>query len=418
MWPASSVNARLGSVLLVDANGKQLLDEKGRPKKVPANAWLDRNSSVEQMSWAPGSPMVIRNRLVSDGGWIDRPGVTCFNLYRPPMVEPGDATKAERWLDHVQKVFGEAVARHIVRWCAHRVQRPHEKVNHALVIGSRDQGIGKDTAIEPLKRAVGPWNFQEVSPQQLLGRFNGFLKSVVLRVNEARDIGEMNQYQFYNHMKAYTACPPDVLRVDEKNLPEHSIINCCGVIISTNYKTNGIFLPPDDRRHYVAWSDRTKEDFTEGYWSSLWGWYEDGGFRHVAAYLRELDISSFDPKAPPPKTEAWHAIVDANRAPEDAELADALDRLGNPPATTVAEIAAVTAADGTFFDWINDRKNRRAIPHRLEQCGYVPVRNSDRQNGLWVVNGVRQVIYAREELSPRDRYAAAAELVKGPRMAP
>ena len=51
---------------------------------------------------------------------------------------------------------------------------------------------------------------------------------------------------------------------------------------------------------------------------------------HVAAYLASLDISGFDPKAPSPKTPAFWDIVDANRAPEDAELADVLDRMGNP----------------------------------------------------------------------------------------
>ncbi len=64
------------------------------------------------------------------------------------------------------------------------------------------------------------------------------------------------------------------------------------------------------------------EDFIKGYWNELWGWYAKGGDRHVAAYLAELDISSFDPKAPPPKTPAFWDIVDANRSPEDAELAD------------------------------------------------------------------------------------------------
>ena len=47
----------------------------------------------------------------------------------------------------------------------------------------------------------------------------------------------------------------------------------------------------------------------------------------------------FDPKAPPPKTPAFWDIVDANRAPEDAELADVLDKLGNPDATTLIQIA-------------------------------------------------------------------------------
>ena len=78
--------------------------------------------------------MMIRDRLVSEGGWIERHEVSCFNLYRPPLIEPGNAAEAERWLDHVHKVFG-GDADHIVKWLAHRVQRPEEKINHALVLG-------------------------------------------------------------------------------------------------------------------------------------------------------------------------------------------------------------------------------------------------------------------------------------------
>ena len=300
----------------------------------------------------------------------------------------------------------------MVRWFAHRVQRPQEKINHALVIGSDDQGIGKDTMLEPVKRAVGPWNFWEVSPQQLIGRFNGFLKSVVLRVNEARDLGDINRYQFYDHMKAYTAAPPDVLRVDEKNLREHSVFNVVGVVISTNHKTNGIYLPPSDRRHYVAWSDRIKADFHEGYWTGIWNWYENGGFQHVAAYLQEFDIAEFDPKAPPPQTEAFWAIVDANRAPEESELADALDSLNNPDAVTVAMIveASATGLGNDFAYWIQERKNRRSIPHRFGSAGYVPVRNPAASDGYWKIKGTRQAVYAKAALSVSDQLKAARNL--------
>jgi hypothetical protein len=41
LWPASSVNARV------------LSPEKG----VKASLWLDQNRPIEQMTWAPGSPM-------------------------------------------------------------------------------------------------------------------------------------------------------------------------------------------------------------------------------------------------------------------------------------------------------------------------------------------------------------------------
>jgi hypothetical protein len=407
MWPVASVNARIPPVAAVDAGGHPVLDQKSKQRMLPANLWLDQNKPVEQMTWAPGRPMLIRNWLISDGGWMSRSGVTCFNLYRPPIIDPVDPAIAAPWLSHVLKVFPDD-ANHILKWLAHRVQRPQEKINHAIVLGGK-QGIGKDSLLEPVKPAIGPWNFVEVSPLHVLGRFNGFVKSVILRVNEARDLGAVDRFQFYDHMKSYIAAPPDVLRVDEKNLREYSVINCCGVIITTNHKTDGIFLPADDRRHYVAWSDLAKEDFSSDYWAKLWAWYENGGDRHVAAYLAQLDISAFDPKAPPPKTAAFWDIVDANRAPEDAELADVLDRLANPDAASLSEI--IRGAGGDFADWLTDRKNRRIIPHRLEACDYVPVRNPAATDGLWKVHGRRQVVYAKVGLPLRDRLSAAQNLI-------
>ena len=190
--------------------------------------------------------------------------------------------------------------------------------------------------LEPVRRAVGPWNFQEVSPQQILGRFNGFLKSVILRISEVRDLGDHDRFAFYEHMKAYTAAPPDVLRIDEKNLREYNIPNCTGVIITTNHRLDGLYLPADDRRHYVAWSPLTKDDFDDDYWRSIWRWYVGGGDCDVVAYLAELDISDFDPKAAPKKTPTFWDIADAGNAPEDAELADLLDQIGRPHAVTLS----------------------------------------------------------------------------------
>lgn len=178
VWPLSSVDARLPAV-----------------GKLKASAWLDQNRPVEQMTWAPGEKAVIADRLIADGGWIPRPGCHVYNLYRAPILQPM-CGNPDPWLLHIERLYGDDAA-HIVRWCAQRVQRPQDKINHALVLGGK-QGIGKDTLLEPLKLAVGAWNFLEVSPQQVLGRFNGFLKSVILRVSEARDLGEFDRFAFYD----------------------------------------------------------------------------------------------------------------------------------------------------------------------------------------------------------------------------
>jgi hypothetical protein len=280
VWPAKSVDARVPCV--------PVLNKAGKPKRrggklitVRASQWLAQNRPVENMTWAPGFPVLIPDRLVVMGGWIERKGTTTFNHYKPPRIKPGDANKASLWVDHVRLIYPDD-ANHIITWLAHRVQRPGEKINHALVLGGA-QGIGKDTLLEPVKLTVGPWNFQEVDPIQLLGRFNAFLKAVILRVSEARDLGESDRFSFYRHTKQYIAAPPDVLRVDEKHLREYYVFNVIGVIITTNHKTDRIYLPAGDRRHYVAWSNLTKDNFPPDYWNSLWGWYAAGGFEHVAA---------------------------------------------------------------------------------------------------------------------------------------
>lgn len=399
MWPAASINSRIDPVQTEGGD------------TISASRWIDQNRPVEQMTWAPGAPQLVKDRLMADGGWIDHAGTRVFNLYRPPRIEPGDASDAGPWIEHAERLFDDPdVTEHVVSWLAHRVQRPGQKVNHALVLGGL-QGIGKDTLLEPVKHAVGPWNFGEIGPTQLLGRFNGWVKSVVLRVSEARDLGDIDRYGFYERMKMYTAAPPDVIRVDEKFINEYSALNVVGVVITTNHKTAGIYLPADDRRHFVAWSPLSKDDFDSSYWDRLWSWYQAGGHQHVAAFLAEHDLSNFDAKAPPPKTPAFWDMVEASRAPEDAELADALDRLGNPRAVTVSQIAG--QADREFADWLQDRRNARQVPHRFEEVGYVSVRNpAATSDGRWKVGGRRQVIYAHHELTRRDQIAAAQALVE------
>lgn len=393
LWPMASVNACLPPV----PSGESTL----KP-----SSWLDQFRSVEQMTWVPGEPMIVDGRLVSGGGWIERPGCRIFNLYRPPTLAHGDPALAGPWVDHVVRIFADD-ASHLIAWLAHRVQCPQVKINHALVLGGA-QGIGKDTILEPVRYAIGPWNFSDVSPAQLLGRFNGFVKSVILRISEARDLGEVDRYAFYDHLKTYTAAPPDVIRVDEKNLREYMAWNVTGVVVTTNHRTDGLYLPPDDRRHFVAWSDCTREAFSPEYWTTLYRWYQSGGYGHVAAYLAAYDLSDFDPKAPPRKTPAFWSIVDANRAPEDADLADALERLGDPAAVTLDEIAS--RSEPSFGEWLRDKKNARQVPHRLEAAGYVAVRNAHAKDGLWRVNGRRQVVYTRHGLSLRDRLAAATNV--------
>ena len=81
MWPASSVNARIAPIPGPD-NKKHAGERLARPAQ-----------SRRANDLGPGLPMLIRDRLIAEGGWIERSGVSCFNLYRAPTLEPGDAAQ-------------------------------------------------------------------------------------------------------------------------------------------------------------------------------------------------------------------------------------------------------------------------------------------------------------------------------------
>lgn len=401
LWPAASVASRLG-------------------KLTPG--WLDRHRAVEQMTWVPGFQHIIEGQLVREGGWIAREGVNCYNLYLPPTLESGNASEAQRYVDLVHRLYPDE-AEHILDYFAHRCQHPEEKVNHALFLGGAP-GIGKDTIVEPLKYAVGPWNFKEVKPSMVMDTFNPWMKCVVLRVSEAHDLGDVSRYSFYEHMKTYIASPPDVLTCNDKNIRQHPVFNRMAVIFTSNYKTGGIYLPRDDRRHFVAWSNEVKENFTEEFWNSLYTWYEAEGYRHVAALLRTRDISRFNAKAPPKLTPAFFEIADSNATPEEAELADALDVLGNPDAVSSVCLSGTSSVE--LLEWFNDRKNARHIASRFEKVGYVRVRNPDEERGLWPITvgkgpsatKRRVSVFARKELSLQQQLVAARKLAGGPIQGP
>jgi hypothetical protein len=421
-WSATGIDNFFPLMVVTVTNNDGTTEEK----KIPPSEWIIRHNPVAYVTWDPGSPQIIEDKLLHEkGGWIEKIGARGYNKYRASPDLPGEAKKAGPWVDHVKKLYPSDFE-HIFDWLASLVQFPGIKCNHTLVLGG-NQGTGKDTLLRPVRAVIGEWNWGECSPTGAMGRFNPFLMNRALRINEGRDLGDHKNYQFFERLKGYQASPPETLPIDEKYLPVFPIINCVGIIITTNNKIMGLFLLEDDRRHYVAWSELTVNDFPAGYWDKLNTFLDkEGGIGHVGAFLRARDLSKFDPKAPPLKTAAFWDIVNANRPVLQALIEDRIDSLAR--AAAVAEgakleedeqlseeqarrlLPAVTLdmlkgedTDGvntTLHNWLADFKNKKLAAHYLEQIGFTSVRNDDTTHNLWIIAQRRHAIYARKELTP------------------
>ena len=410
LWPNASIDDRFGPVPLLDANGNPV-KRNGKVVMIRRTVWMAQNRSVEKLVWAPGMPEFIAGKLAVDGGWVEKQGATTLNTFRAPNPKLGDRTQATRWTEHWHKLYPRE-AKHIIAWFACRVQHPEIMINHALLLGGAPK-IGKDTLLEAVVKTVGEWNFRSIKLNDLVAKNSDFLQTIILRVNEARDVGEqgtVDRYRLYDHLKDTLTSPPSTLRVNIKYVPEFEIMKCLGMVVTTNHR-DAFYLPPNDRRFFVAFSERRGEEFPAAYWNDFWGWYEAGGFEHVAAYLFTHDLSNFDPKAEPPKTDAFWAMVSVDRGGEHGELADAIDKLKDkdgrrPDALTMDQLSAVAPA----LEALRDK--RRRIHRRLEDSGYVAVVNpkAKKSDGLWFINGRRQTIYASEKLDLKQRLAAAKKL--------
>jgi hypothetical protein len=105
----------------------------------------------------------------------------------------------------------------------------------------------------------------------------------------------------------------------------------CGVVFTTNHLATGIYIPPDDRRYDVI-DCATKEEMgladdskRADYFAELWNWFNhEGGAEHVAAFLRERDISKFSASLGQRKTDAHQTAIQDSST--DGWLEDILDK--------------------------------------------------------------------------------------------
>ena len=181
------------------------------------------------------------------------------------------------------------------------------------------------------------------------------------------------------------------------------------MIGTTNYKTDGLYLPADDRRHYVAWSPLEESHKTKKEWKHYHDWVRAEGGAHIAAYLDAVDLADFDPKAPPKKTAAFWQIVTASQQPEENELADVLEKFEGRAVTLDM---VISKANFELADFLRDRTKRRVISARMDKAGYASVHNPYAKDGRWKVGGRDCVVYCPKGLGTGETHRRVDALIE------
>jgi len=277
---------------------------------------VDTGLTVEGSTWWPGRPRFVQDIVISERGAMPLKGACCYNSYIPPIRSaPKKKGEPKRWLDHVRKLYPDPTEHeHFFDFCAHMIQKPDEKVNHGLVMAGA-QGIGKDTALIPVRRGVGEWNAAEVGPDAIASPYNGHVKSVLLIINEVRPHDEdFKASNFYNLLKPLLAAPPEMLPMTLKYANTIYVRNLCHVVLTTNDPLS-MYVPAEDRRLFVMSSPlgdpKISGDFPADYFDKLYDYLDAGGIDEVVDWLARRPITARDLRAAPPLTRGKLAIIES-----------------------------------------------------------------------------------------------------------
>lgn len=339
---------------------------------------VENDQFVENSTWFPGEPQIIRDVLINEEGTRVAPGRRAYNQYSPPPPPVGNPEGAGPWIEHVKKLWPAAEEHEFFfDYCAHMVQKPGEKCNVAIVL-SGAQGIGKDAALGPVREAVGKWNCKAISPDDVFSAFSPWKQTLMLIVNEVRPSkDEFHASSFYNIMKDIIASTAGgTIPMNDKHVKLRYVINVMRVFMTTNDHM-ALFIEDDDRRlmvmHSRAEARWNLKEGDEGYFDRLFGWMETGGgYEDIGAWLAARDVSRFNPKAPAPRTAGKDAIASSWSQPDDG-VAFALEQLGQPDVLFGSELA--NPQFDNYEEVMAMLKSPRKIAYRMTKAGYAEVKH-------------------------------------------
>jgi hypothetical protein len=362
---------------------------------VSITTFLTRNDYIEKVQNVAFDPP-------RPPGIYEENGLKWLNTYCPSAVVAvgGDATP---FIEFVEYLVPDQWERdHLLKMLAHLVRCPGDKLNHALILGSKEHGVGKSTLLDILFELVGPHNCRKASSEELESQFNSYIESTLLVLVEEINLGAGGR-KAYNKMKDLitgSTVPMRRLYQDARQ-----VRNVANFVFLTNLE-RPILLEASDRRYFVVNSPAEPRD--ANYYLRFNDWWRAnlGVIRH---YLEQIDITEFNAKAPPPMTEAKAQLIKSSESPVVQELRDMLEERHPPFHVDVVTHQQVAEAikrrlPGVSRNAVTDAMREiRAVSLGQHRLGKVPMglralASGDRPS-LWAVrNGAFWAVATSQEI--------------------
>lgn len=356
-----------------DVKKKQSVANAQRWKSSPAR------KTVDTRTFHPGADVLCQ----------DADGKPALNSWRP--IDRRPATRdIDPFLGQLAYLFPDAAERDaFLDWLAHVDQCPGVLPHFGWLHVAANTGTGRNWLASVLSRVWRGYVAPNVDlPALLDSQFNGPLAGRILAiVDEVQEGAGENPYRHQNKLKSLVNAEyRDINPKFGRQYREH---NACRWLVFSNHD-NALPLNDTDRRWRVVRHDAAPR--SPGDYASLYGLLSDDEFINaVGVYLRERDITGFNPGARPPMTAAKRAAVTASKT--------LVQRYAEDLATS-HEADVITNADAARF--LSDGGPATAITpamrRALEEAGAVSIDRTLRVHGrtqrAWILRNHEKWITA------------------------
>lgn len=287
---------------------------------------------------------------------------TYLNSYQAPHHEHS-RDRARLFYRHLRYLIPNRAERKVViRWLAHLVQQPWEKLGYAVaLIGG--QGTGKSWLLNLMIKVLGADNVRTSGGRSVTSQFNGhFAGKVLLGLEEVTITGRAEAYE---GLKALIT--NEVAEFERKCVQQEELQTPRGVMVLSN-DAYALHLPPDDRRFFVVQTPAQKHPGRQAYYIELFK-LDDAFVASVYWSLKAVNLEGFSSKTPPFMTAAKSRMADYSRADIDVLVDQLVDEQRGP-------FAKALATWDELRTYIRDRNNDpkltdKRIKRALEASGVI-----------------------------------------------
>jgi hypothetical protein len=287
----------------------------------------DDTRRVDGLAYRPGAESIF----TEDGKRL-------LNTWTAPILQPrSEAARKKQaacpkaadwepewqpWTDYLKHLLPVTEDReHVSRWLATLIARPRVRMKFGILLFSRQQGTGKSTLHEVLRRVLGSDNVSNPNAHMLTkSQFNGFIAHKrLIFVNEIYSEGSWAAYRALKEQ-----ITDRVIYVNEKHEKAYTLENWSHYILCSNAPV-GLSIENDDRRWLVP--EVTEERGERRFWDDFYGWLDGDGPFLIAQWAEAFaeKHGTFGPGDFAPSTSRKTDLINDSRGEDHRLIADLAD---------------------------------------------------------------------------------------------